>query len=120
MESLNKDTHTTLESVKKTVAEFCAQRDWDKPHNPKDLAVGAVTEASEFLEIFRFCSEKKSLEMVQDKQMREKISEELADTFCFILRFAQLYNFDLTSCLENKLDKNALKYPPEIKSVDEP
>ena len=111
MQSLDKDKHTTVESLKQRVAEFCTQRDWDKPHNPKDLAVGAVTEASEFLEIFRFCSEEKSLEMVQDKQMRENMSEELADILCFLLRFAQLYKFDLTSCLEEKLIKNALKYP---------
>ena len=111
MKKRDKDNHSTLESLKKRVAEFCTQRDWDKAHKPKDLAIGAVTEASEFLEIFRFCSEKKSLEMTQDRQMREKISEELADTLYFLLRFAQLYQFDLTSCLENKLAKNALKYP---------
>ena len=110
------DPHTTLESLKKQVKEFCTQRDWDKPHNPKDLAIGVVTEASEFLEIFRFCSEEKSLEMVQDKQMRERMSEELADILCFLLRFAQLYNFDLTSCLKDKLAKNALKYPVDNKS----
>ena len=116
METPCKDQLTTLESLKKTVAEFCTQRDWDKPHNPKDLAVGVVTEASEFLELFRFCSEEKSFEMLKDKQMRERISEELADTLCFLLRFAQLYKFDLTHCLEDKLVKNSLKYPTDNQS----
>ena len=111
MKTSGKDHNTTLENLKKQVEEFCSQRDWDKPHNPKDLAIGVVTEASEFLEIFRFCSEEKSREMVQDKETREKMGEELADILCFLLRFAQLYNFDLTSCLKDKLTKNALKYP---------
>ena len=105
------DKNTTIEDLKKQIEKFCIQRDWDKPHNPKDLAVGVVTEASELLEIFRFCSEEQSREMVQDKQIRENIGEELADTLCFILRFAQLYQLDMTSCLKDKLTKNALKYP---------
>ena len=111
MKFLDKDNHSTLENLKQEVKKFCSERNWDKPHNPKDLAIGAVTEASEFLEIFRFCSEEESYEMTKNKKTRIKIGEELADTLCFILRFAQLYHFDLTSCLEDKLAKNALKYP---------
>lgn len=29
-------------------------RDWDQFHNAKDLAIGISTEASEFLDLFRF------------------------------------------------------------------
>ena len=113
MNHLNKDNQTTLENLKKTISKFCSQRHWDKSHNPKDLAIGVVTEACEFLEIFRFYSEKQSHEMVQDKQMRGKIGEELADTLCFLLRFAQLYQFDITSCLKDKLAKKFHKIPVE-------
>ena len=111
MKTLEKDKHTILSDLKKRVEEFCTQRNWDEAHKPKDLAIGVVTEASEFLEIFRFCSEEQSFQMLKDEQMREKMGEELADTLCFLLRFAQLYKFDLTSCLEDKLAKNNLKYP---------
>jgi len=103
-------THN-LEDLKKEVANFCEERNWDKEHKPKELAIGVVTEASELLEIFRFLSEEDSLLTTQKKETRTKISEELADTHCFILRFAQLYKFDLTESLKNKLKKNALKYP---------
>ena len=116
MKPLEKDFHTHLETLKKRVAEFCTKRNWDEPHSPKNLAIGVITEASELLELFRFCSEKESLDMLQDKETREKIEEELADTFCFLLRFAQLYHFDLTSCLEDKLLKNAKKYPANKKA----
>jgi len=109
MEKLDKKY--TLEDLKKEVAGFCEVRNWDKEHKPKELAIGAVTEASELLEIFRFLSEKESLSATQEPETRNKISEELADTLCFLLRFAQLYNFDLTQSLKNKLKKNAVKYP---------
>ena len=42
---------------------------------------------------------------------REHIADELADSLYFILRFAQLFNFDLSQCVEKKLVKNAVKYP---------
>lgn len=110
------DKKTTIEDLKRKVEAFCSERDWDKPHNPKDLAIGAVTEASELLELFRFCSEKDSLEMLKKSETRERVGEELADTLCFLLRFAQMYKLDVTSCLERKLIKNAVKYPALEKS----
>ena len=110
------DHKTSLEDLKTEVKNFCSERNWDPPHNPKDLAIGAVTEASELLEIFRFFSEEESFEMLKDSEIRERVGEELADTFCFLLRFAQMYDFDLTSSLQDKLAKNALKYPLDKES----
>ena len=107
----NLDNKYTVENLKQQVAEFCVKRNWDKEHKPKELAIGIVTEASELLEIFRFLSEKESFDITKNPEMRNKISEELADTLCFLLRFAQLYGFDLTQSLRDKLKKNAVKYP---------
>ena len=36
------------------IKTFCEERDWDKYHNPKDLAIGISTEAAELLDLFRF------------------------------------------------------------------
>ena len=114
MEDIKTDEGTTLQDLKNIVRNFCEERGWDEPHNPKDLAVGMVTEACELLEMFRFRSEKDSLSLLEESKGRESIGEELADTLCFILRFAQKYQFDLTQCLQDKLQKNAKKYPPPI------
>lgn len=105
------DTNVTLEQMKNWVREFCEERDWDPYHGPKDLAIGLVTESSELLEIFRFVNEEKCLALVKDPAAREKIADELADSIYFILRFAQLYKFDLSKCVREKIAKNAVKYP---------
>lgn len=112
MSRLLKDAQTTVESLKEEVKDFCTKRDWDEPHNPKDLAIGAVTEASELLEIFRFCSQEASFDKLKHPETRQEIADELADILCFLLRFAQLYKIDLTEALKEKLKKNAIKYPP--------
>jgi len=107
------DRQTTLAQVKSWVQKFCEARDWDPYHGPKDLAIGVVTEGSELLEIFRFVGEKDLPKMMQDQGVRAQIADELADSLYFILRFAQLYDFDLAQALSQKLEKNEKKYPVE-------
>lgn len=105
------DQNTSLETVKDWVREFCEERQWDPYHGPKDLAIGLVTESSELLELFRFVSEVDLKEKINDPGLRAQIGDELADSLYFILRFAQMYGFDLSETLKQKLIKNALKYP---------
>lgn len=50
------DATTTLQQLKDVVRQFCEDRDWDQFHNPKDLAIAVITEASELLEHFKFKS----------------------------------------------------------------
>lgn len=107
----NDDRGTTLEELKNEVRKFCEERQWDPYHGPKDLAIGLVTEASELLEIFRFVPENKLSELMKDPVQRQKIADELADSLYFILRFAQLYGFDLSKAMNEKSIKNAIKYP---------
>ncbi len=108
-----KDGRTTVDDLKSLVAGFCAERDWDMYHNPKDLAIGMATEASELLEIFRFKDAAQSAAAVSDPVRGIDIRDELSDVFYFVLRFAQMNGIDLTEALEEKLEKNAEKYPAD-------
>lgn len=103
----------TIGQLTDMVRKFCEVRDWDQYHNPKDLAIGISTEANELLDIFRFKSEKEMREMFQNKQIKEHIEDEIADTFFFLLRFAQMNHLDLGKCMTDKLEKNNIKYPVE-------
>lgn len=105
------DTATTISDLKDIVKVFCQDRGWDPFHNPKDLSIGIITEASELLELFRFQTEENSVTMLKDPQVREAISDELSDVLYFLLRFAQKYDFDLSNGFVQKMEKNKLKYP---------
>jgi len=107
------DEKTTILELKEKIRKFCEERDWDKYHNAKELAIGIVTEASELLDHFRFKSEKEVDELFQRESKRDEISEEMADVLYFVLRLAQRYNIDLTTELNKKLQKNEQKYPVE-------
>ncbi|MBR6204888.1 MAG: nucleotide pyrophosphohydrolase [Candidatus Methanomethylophilaceae archaeon] len=105
------DSVATVSSLKEEVRAFCEERDWDRYHNPKDLAIGMVTEASELLDIFRFKSLEECQGILSDPGRREHVEEEVADVLYFVLRFAQMNGIDLSCALESKIRKNAEKYP---------
>ena len=107
------DDFVTITQMKKSVMEFCDIRDWDQYHSPKDLAIGIVTEASELLEFFRFKNENQIDELLKSDEGRTKIGEELADVLYFLIRFAQMNEFDLSDELIRKLAINEERYPIE-------
>ena len=108
------DSTATVASLKGEVKAFCEERDWDRFHNPKDLAIGMVTEASELLDIFRFKDADQCQVLLSDSGSREHIEEEVADVLYFVLRFAQMNGIDLSEALESKISKNARKYPVDL------
>ena len=84
------DQEVSLQELKQQVQAFCEARDWDQFHSAKELAIGAVTEASELLEHFRFQTDAQVESLLADSKKRVEIGEELADTLFFILRITLL------------------------------
>lgn len=106
------DKETTIEQLKQEVKKYCEDRDWDQFHSPKELAIGASTEANELLQVFRFKTEQDMKEIMNSDKL-ENIQEELADIMFFVLRFAQMNNIDLSVAFNKKMEKNNKKYPVE-------
>ena len=102
-----------LDELSRSVRTFCDDRDWTQFHTPKELAIGMVSEASELLQLFRFQSDEQMRAMLSDASARERIGDELADQLFFLLRFADLYGFDLAHELSRKTEKNGRRYPVE-------
>ena len=91
------------------IRKFCKERDWDQFHNPKDLALSLVLEATEVLEHFQW---KNDTEVSQHiKTHKADIAEELADTYYWLLRMCDRFDIDLPAAFEAKMQKNARKYP---------
>lgn len=102
-----------MASLKSVVRAFCEERDWDRYHNAKDLAIGIITEAGELLDIFRFRSLEEVDALFQDPDRRGEIGDELADVLYFVLRLAQRYGIDLSDAFARKMERNEEKYPAE-------
>jgi NTP pyrophosphatase (non-canonical NTP hydrolase) len=100
-----------LYDLQRAVQDFCEARNWDEFHSLKNLAIGAVTEAAELVEPFRFRTDSEVDAYIQTLEGRENLQDELADVFFFLLRIAQRYEVNLDQALRVKLLKNAAKYP---------
>ena len=107
------DDKITINEVKNIVKKFCDDRNWNQFHDGKELSIGISTEAGELLDYFRFKNKEQIKELLDNKETRKKISHELVDVFYFVLRFAEIYNIDLSEELKEKIKKNELKYPIE-------
>jgi NTP pyrophosphatase (non-canonical NTP hydrolase) len=105
------DSSTTIADLKKIVEVFCTERQWGKYHNPKDLAIGIITEASELLEHFRFKSVGEAEMILKDPTGRQLVSEEVGDVLFFLIRFCQKYDLDLATSLRTKIRTNSIRYP---------
>lgn len=94
-----------IQEITQALLEFRDERDWAQFHNPKDLALALNIEAGELLENFLW----KSAEQAD----KEEIKEELADVLAYALLLADSYGFDVKQIVQEKIKKNALKYPVE-------
>ena len=97
------------ETLKKKIDDFREERDWKKFHNPKDLALSLVLEATEVLEHFQWKNGDQIDSHVENK--KTEIGEELADVYYWLLTISSDLNIDLDKALDEKIEKNRAKYP---------
>ena len=107
------DEDTTVGELRRLIAEFIRERDWEQFHDPKNLAMAIATEAAELMEHFRWVKNDASRDQVKDRATKAAVAEELADILAFALSFANAADIDITSALQAKMAKNAHKYPAD-------
>ena len=106
------DTKTTVAKLKALSAKFVHERDWRQFHGAKNLSMAIVGEAAELMELFMWAKDAEhAAAIVQEKH--QAVKEELADILNGVLMFADEFGIDLSSALEEKIEKNAVKYPIE-------
>ena len=101
-----------LEKVKIALRKFTKEREWEKFHNPKNLATALSVEASELLEIFQWSNDG-GLSEINDPKKRKEIEKEIADIFNYLLKLVDILNMDLEKAALEKIIENGEKYPIE-------
>ncbi len=94
-----------MSDIMDKINAFRDEREWRPFHNEKDLALSVTLEASELLEIYQW----KTAE--EGNKDREHLKEEIADVLIYSYMLADNLGFDIDTIIEEKLKKNALKYP---------
>lgn len=101
-------TDRSIEDIRREVAEFATERDWDQFHSPRNLLLALVGEVGEAAEILRWQGDN---DPAVPAAKREDWADELADVFTLLVRLADRSGVDLSAAFASKLAKARAKYP---------
>tara|TARA_R110001599_G_scaffold171353_1_gene362275 strand:- start:285414 stop:285743 length:330 start_codon:yes stop_codon:yes gene_type:complete len=106
-------THKLLDSgaLEVVLQQFADDRDWQKFHSPKNLAMALTGEVGELVEIFQWRTEEESKLVAQMPETAAHVRQELADVALYLFRLASVLEVDLDAAIRDKLVLNAQKYP---------
>jgi dCTP diphosphatase len=100
-----------LKKITKAAITFRDERDWEKFHTPKNLAIALSLEAGEVLEHFLWKSDTEIEKYM--KTNKEEIADELADVLHYLVTLAHAIGVELPKASAAKFRKTAIKYPVE-------
>lgn len=101
-----------MNALKKEISKFVKERDWEKYHSPKNLAMGLSIEASELAEIFLWLTDEQSKKL--NKTQLKNLKEEIGDIMVYLTNLADKFDLDPVQCAKEKIKINMKKYPKHI------
>lgn len=102
---------TSIADMQAWVDRFADERQWERYHTPKNLAMSIAIEAAEIMELYQWSSNQACDQALANES---PLAEELADVLSYVLRLASVTGIDLAAALSAKMAKNALKYPVNV------
>ena len=100
-----------FDDLQARLRRFAAERDWEKFHSPKNLAMALSVETAELVEPFQWLTEDESRSLPDE--VRERVTEEIADVQIYLARLADQIGIDIVAAVHAKLAMNAAKYPAD-------
>jgi len=91
-----------MKNIVEQIIEFRNNRGWEEHDKPENLAKSIIIEAAELLENYQWGPDHADL---------ENVKEEIADVIIYSIAMAYDLGFDIEKIIEEKLEKNAVKYP---------
>lgn len=107
-----------VRALQKRLRDFAEERNWTHFHNPKNLSMALVVEAAELAELFQWKTPEESKAARMEPEFRARIGEEAADVLLYLLQIADHSGVDLSDAVDDKLAKNATKYPVPLAPLE--
>jgi NTP pyrophosphatase (non-canonical NTP hydrolase) len=100
-----------LADLVQQLRHFARERDWERFHSPKNLAMALAAEAGELLEHFQWLTEAESQGL--EAAARAAVTEEIADVLLYLLRLSDQLGIDPLAAAAAKIRRNAQRYPAD-------
>src|ERR671914_520985 len=101
-----------LEDLRSAISAFIQERDWEKFHSPKNLAIALSVEVSEILEHFQWLTEEESKNLPPEKLA--ELREEIGDVLIYLTELADKLGIDPVEAAKAKVEINSKKYPAAL------
>jgi NTP pyrophosphatase (non-canonical NTP hydrolase) len=98
-------THLT-----ETLRAFTTEREWDQFHTPKNLAMALTGEAGELAAELQWLDDA-AITKDLNGDLRDRLANEAADVFIYLVRFADVCGIDLVTEGLAKVERNRERYP---------
>jgi len=102
---------TQFDILKEKLAHFLHERDWEKYHTPKNIAMSIAIEAAELMELLQWTNPDKTT-VISDNELMTKIKDEIADIIIYTISLSLSLNIDLFESILTKMDRNYDRFPP--------
>ena len=102
-----------IKALTQALLEFRDERNWAQFHTLRNLIVSLNLEAGELLELTQWKSDAEMDALLADPAKQEALRDECADVLLYLLLIADRAGIDLEAAAQDKLRKNAEKYPVE-------
>jgi NTP pyrophosphatase (non-canonical NTP hydrolase) len=106
------DSNTTIAELKDLVRAFIVEREWERYHAGKNLAMSIAIEAAELMEHFQWIENGEGQALFEDPARKAQIGEELADILVYCISFALQADLDISGIVKSKMEKNQHRFPP--------
>ena len=103
---------TTIEQLMREVDDFAAERNWEKFHTPKNLAMSIAIEAGELMEIFQWLTPDESGRVAGDASELARVEGEIADILIYLARLCSVLSVDPIAVATSKLEANRSRQWP--------
>ena len=100
-----------LDALRRRLAAFAADRDWDQFHAPKNLAMALIAECAELVEHFQWLTAAQSAALTPERKAAVRL--ELADVLIYLVRIADKLDIDLVAAARDKIAINEKRYPAD-------
>jgi NTP pyrophosphatase (non-canonical NTP hydrolase) len=98
-----------MDELLRKVRLFRAERDWEKFHSPKNLAMALMVEAAELAEHFQWLTDTESRDLSAGQRL--EVKDEIADVLIYLVNLADKLDLDPVRAAHDKILKNGEKYP---------
>ncbi|MHB0915138.1 MAG: nucleotide pyrophosphohydrolase [Thermoleophilia bacterium] len=101
-----------MDDLKRELAKFSSERDWEQFHSPKNLAMALAVEAAEIMEHFQWLTQAESRGL--DDDALAEVGEEIGDVMIYLTELAAALGLDPLAAAREKLERNREKYPADL------